>query len=58
MIMQGPVLQRVEVTVWATPGEGVGLDEAVSDAIAAGNTIIEVDHGNRRFLLAHIIEES
>lgn len=52
-----PIRYRIDTTAWASPVEGVTLDELVERVTAAGNTVLKVDRDNNRLLLLTISDE-
>jgi hypothetical protein len=43
---------RLESRCWLQPGQGQPLDQAIEQAKRVGNTVLEVDPDNGRFLVA------
>ena len=50
---QAPLRLRVEVAIWATPAEGVSLEDLVERMRALGNPVLEIDREANRILVAY-----
>lgn len=56
MSQQVPLTLRIEMAVWATPAEGVSLEDLVERMRALGNPVLEIDREANRILVAYVKE--
>lgn len=50
-------IEQIETIAWATPREGLSLDDLIEKMISLGNPIIEVDRLGNRIKLLHIVDK-
>lgn len=50
-------IEQIETIVWATPREGLSLDELIEKMPSLGNTVLEIDRPGNRIKLLHVVDK-
>lgn len=48
---------KIMMTAWATPADGISLDELIVELEASGHKILEIDREGNRLKLVDVMEK-